>query len=191
MRIDRTRYAIAGLKDLISVIEGNNLTMVELGCNIGKSTRIFAESGKFGKIHAVDYWVHNDYDPFMDEVGEFGDLIETHKMHTDQAADAFREGSLDFVYHDSEHSYNRLKKDIDLWGKKVRVGGYFGGHDHFSRNNKGVCAAVRAYMGFPVTFSDNSFLMRKGLNGWETPIVRQEAWSEQVKKVPNPNPDHL
>jgi len=49
--------------------------------------------------------------------------------------------NLDFVYIDGNHSYESVKKDIELYYPKVRVGGFIGGHD-FEARFVGLCSAV-------------------------------------------------
>jgi hypothetical protein len=36
---------------------------------------------------------------------------------------------LDFVYIDGDHRIEAVKRDLDAWYPKVRIGGLFGGHD--------------------------------------------------------------
>jgi predicted O-methyltransferase YrrM len=50
-------------------------------------------------------------------------------------------GDLDFVYVDGNHSYEYVKKDIELYWNKVRSGGVLGGHD-FSPDYYEVAKAV-------------------------------------------------
>lgn len=67
------------------------------------------------------------------------------------SADAAREvpdRSLDFVYVDSNHSYESVTEDLELWAPKVRSGGWIGGHDYRHFTNKPtihVIEAVDAY----------------------------------------------
>jgi len=42
----------------------------------------------------------------------------------------FDDKSIDFVYIDGDHSYNNIKKDIELYYSKVKIGGLIGGHDY-------------------------------------------------------------
>jgi len=49
--------------------------------------------------------------------------------------------NLDFVYIDGNHNYEFVKKDIELYYPKVRLGGVIGGHD-FNASCIGVCRAV-------------------------------------------------
>ena len=46
------------LEILISKINGENLTLVEIGSYMGESMEIFAQSGKFSKIICIDPWTN-------------------------------------------------------------------------------------------------------------------------------------
>lgn len=52
--------------------------------------------------------------------------------------------NLDFIYIDGDHSYEGVKKDIELYWPKVRKGGVFGGHD-FCPKIHGVARAVTEF----------------------------------------------
>jgi hypothetical protein len=47
-----------------------------------------------------------------------------------EASQDFENDSIDFIYVDSIHSYEQVKKDIETWFPKVRPGGILGGHDY-------------------------------------------------------------
>jgi predicted O-methyltransferase YrrM len=52
------------------------------------------------------------------------------RMTSKQAAPQIKNGSLDFVFIDGDHSYEGTKKDIILWLPKIKPGGWIGGHDY-------------------------------------------------------------
>ena len=54
----------------------------------------------------------------------------------------------DFVYIDGNHSYDFVKKDIELYYPRVREGGVFGGHDFHAMADKdyGVARAVLEFV---------------------------------------------
>ena len=58
-----------------------------------------------------------------------------------EAAPAFEDRSLDFVFIDARHNYRSVRDDINAWLSKVRPGGWIGGHDYCDRY-PGVCRAV-------------------------------------------------
>lgn len=53
-----------------------------------------------------------------------------HWMATADAAPLVDDGWADFVFIDAGHSYRAVKADIEAWERKVKPGGWFGGHDY-------------------------------------------------------------
>lgn len=62
-----------------------------------------------------------------------------------EAVKRFKNGSLDFVYIDANHSFNYVMQDLTEWSKKVRVGGIVSGDDYYHFRKAGVIEAVNAY----------------------------------------------
>ncbi len=62
-----------------------------------------------------------------------------------EAVKKFRDGSLDFVFIDSNHAFDYVMQDLIEWSKKVRVGGIVSGDDYSPMRNGGVIEAVDAY----------------------------------------------
>jgi len=57
------------------------------------------------------------------------------RMSSEEAAQLFPkrffpDGYFDFVYIDADHTYDMVKKDIQLWLPLVKKGGMMGGHDY-------------------------------------------------------------
>ena len=133
--------------DMTEFLEGINLhdaVMVEIGCYQGESTESFAKSGKFLRIFAVDPWVNNynprdpaalmsdmaDVEAAFDARASHYPIIEKIKMYSADAAQLFKEQSLDLVYIDGNHDYKYVKQDIELCSRKIRSGGFLTGHDY-------------------------------------------------------------
>ena len=53
-----------------------------------------------------------------------------------EAVEQFANESLDFVYLDSNHSYESGSADLAAWWPKVRVEGIMGGHDLYGRHDR-------------------------------------------------------
>lgn len=56
-----------------------------------------------------------------------------HWMSTHEAARLVPDGWADFIFVDAGHSYEAVKDDIACWERKVKPGGWFGGHDYHPR----------------------------------------------------------
>jgi len=65
-----------------------------------------------------------------------------YRMKSETAAAKFEDKSLDFVFIDGDHSYNGVKKDIELWLPKIKSTGWIGGHDYDHPRLPGVKKAV-------------------------------------------------
>jgi len=52
-----------------------------------------------------------------------------HRDYSVEAAKAFKDGQLDFVYVDARHDYEGALEDMVAWWPKLRVGGLIAGHD--------------------------------------------------------------
>lgn len=50
-------------------------------------------------------------------------------LSSEQGSKEFVDGFFDYVYIDGEHTYDAVKKDLELWYPKVKVGGMIAGHD--------------------------------------------------------------
>jgi hypothetical protein len=134
---------IRDLTLLLEKIEGNELTLVEIGSFMGESMEIFARSGKFKKIYCVDPW-KNGYDltdgsSHIVESAESSfdvrhanyNFVEKIKLESLVASEKFADESIDMIYIDGNHQPDMVKKDILSWYPKVKKGGYICGHDWF------------------------------------------------------------
>lgn len=75
-------------------------------------------------------------------------------MPTAKASRHVEDGWADFVFVDAGHSYRAVSSDIAHWKRKVRQGGWFGGHDYHPAH-PGVIRAV-----------DEAFPCRRLLPHW-------------------------
>lgn len=74
------------------------------------------------------------------------------KRSTDALADV-PDRSCDFVFIDADHSYEGCRADIDGWARKLRPGGWLGGHDYQNTD----------FEKFGVTRSVDEFVARSAL----------------------------
>lgn len=69
---------------------------------------------------------YNDLVSFSRYKNARGKII---RDYTFNAVKEFKDSEIDFVFIDADHSYEAVKKDIEDWDPKVKIGGYVFGHD--------------------------------------------------------------
>lgn len=132
---------------------GLSRRMVEVGCAFGGFSRIVLAQWKGWDYYLVDLWrkqpsevyreITNETTPFRLWMNQCMDLCEEDKravMICDdsvRASDLFQQESLCCVYIDANHSFDHVTKDLNAWWSKVRPGGLFCGHDHYTSKEDG------------------------------------------------------
>jgi len=137
---------------------------VELGCWKGHSTSYLAKILKHRNddcsLWAVDYWDEapnlsgrtqlpddypNIYEIYKRNLHNSGasEIVTDIKGCTWEAANQFKDGSVDFVFVDADHSEEGVTKDILSWWPKLKSTGVIAGHDYHTTNKTGVGPAVR------------------------------------------------
>lgn len=165
----------SGLLELLSDVPGYGMSMAEIGCYAGESTDVFASSGKFSRIYAVEPWLpvgsrmwREDHDGLataervFDEMrARHRDVIRKLRQNSVESAPRFHAGSLDLVYVDADHSYETARRDIELFLPKLAPHGVMAGHDYCPMW-PGVERAVRDVFGRAPDklYSDYSWMVR-------------------------------
>jgi precorrin-6B methylase 2 len=100
--------------------------------------------GENGSSSLIDYMKIKNfnseqvYDTFKKNMRPLNNYIDL-KMSSIEAANMFKDNSVDFLFLDGDHRYNEVKKDIIAWLPKIKIGGIFSGHDfHYPSVNRAV-----------------------------------------------------
>ena len=139
-------------------------TIAEIGSWKGRSTHPLC-SGCQGKVFAIDHFmgsvgdglapteaeIREDgvYKAFCKNTQKFNNLFVDRKDSL-SAAKQYPDGFFDMIFIDAEHTYESVKKDLDVWLPKARK--LICGHDYFDRF-PGVVKAVNEKFG-TVEFTD-------------------------------------
>jgi predicted O-methyltransferase YrrM len=106
---------------------------------------------------------------FAANLGHAGLLssINVHRCFSVEAAAAFADQSVDFVFIDATHTLEDVSQDIASWWPKVKAGGLIAGHDY--PNFPGVSAPVNAFvaergLGHAFRLSGSSWMVDKSLS---------------------------
>lgn len=131
-------------KDIVENLEDGDI-IVEVGAWKGRSTSFLAveiaNSKKNVSLYVVDTWrgslEHKDFDldnlyyTFIENMKPVEEYYFPLHITSEQASKKFKDNSLKFVFLDGSHEYEDVKKDIQNWLPKVKVGGILAGHDYY------------------------------------------------------------
>jgi hypothetical protein len=170
---------------------------VEVGAYLGRSSIYLASrikrSGKKIRLYVVDLWDGWVYSACQadaslsqakDVFGEFvrnvrrakvEDVIYPLKMSSEQAAELFEDGTLDFVFLDADHAYSSVRRDLEGWFPKVKRRGVLGGHDYLNPDCLDVRRAVDAFFqeqALPLQIHGTSYLAVKPSPRWVNASIR-------------------
>jgi hypothetical protein len=115
----------------------------EIGVYKGEFTEKFCKAGL--KMYAIDPWMAFDSQGRTQRVQERQNFLYEHtkrflapypncvvlRATSEDALYLVKDGSLDFVYIDGDHTFKHVAHDIEEWSKKVRKGGIVAGHDYY------------------------------------------------------------
>ena len=119
----------------------NNLGMTDVGAEVGVFQGDFAEElltyWQGNLLLGVDIWDLPGHPPNLKakttaRLRQFGDRWQSIDGDSVAAAEQIKDGSLDFVYIDADHSYGSCKRDLEAWYPKVKPGGVLSGHDYWN-----------------------------------------------------------
>jgi SAM-dependent methyltransferase len=117
-----------------------NMKCVELGVANGDFSRQIITHLQPSFLALVDLWDSDRYSEKMYQAvsehfkNEPCCDVKIYRTSSIDACQQFEDGSLDFVYIDTTHSYSTTKSELQLYSKKLKPGGILAGHD-FSQGN--------------------------------------------------------
>lgn len=144
--------------DLIKLLPKNPVTC-EIGVAEGNFSRDMCEQWSPSKHYLVDNWGtlqvpgdgsspqewHNrNYDSCMEKMKPFEEIIEVLRGPSWNMAQFVKDGTLDLLYIDGDHSFDGVIKDLSTWAQKVKKGGIIAFHDYENRDY-GVKDAVQIF----------------------------------------------
>ena len=144
-------------------------TFVEVGVWKGKSAAYMcveiARSKKHIRFYCVDSWEDQDiYHTFVTNMKPVEVYYTPVRLSSVEASERlFANKSLDFVFIDSDHSYDTTIQELLAWTPKIKPGGILAGHDYYPDHPEycGVYAAVNTlFDSKDIESSENCFIIR-------------------------------
>ena len=141
------------IKNLKAVTNRNSLAgllpkggiVAELGVADGNFSQVISKQALPEKLHLIDTWDSERYsinlrrklERTLQKEVENG-RVEIHTGHSLKVGELFPDSYFDWVYIDTDHSYHTTLAELELYGKKVRKGGFIAGHDFIKGNWSGM-----------------------------------------------------
>ena len=123
----KKRYGLMRWQVLIDFVKKNNYTkIVEIGVAKGENAEHILKKCKLEKYFLIDPFIHK---PFYKKAIKYKSVVFL-KAKSEDVAKTFENKSLDLVFVDGDHSYEAVKRDIEMWLPKIRKGGLLIGHDY-------------------------------------------------------------
>ncbi len=138
-------------RDFCNIINEKNYQIgVEIGLGFGSYSEYLLKNSKLEKLYSID--------PFDSTTAEFYDGLKSTKQKllpfsdrstfirktSKDAVIDFEDGSLDFIYIDGDHRTEFVKEDMILWYPKLKMGGFFSGHD-YDHSQQGLVDVVNEF----------------------------------------------
>lgn len=119
-----------------------NLPQTSVGAELGVEYGIFSleilQLVKPNKLHLVDLWEDKEVkDICFGELGQFSE-VEFHQQDSLQFLRSCKENSLDWVYIDTDHSYELTLNELVESARVVKDNGLICGHDYTTVASAGI-----------------------------------------------------
>lgn len=119
--------------------------VAEIGVDKGEFTELIMKKNSPYKLHLIDSWDSQRYHKGLQNVVEkkFQNqieqgLIEVNVGLSTDVGESLTEEYFDWVYIDTDHSYQTTKAELELYSSKVKADGIIAGHDFIVGNWNGM-----------------------------------------------------
>jgi hypothetical protein len=108
-----------------------------------------------------------------------------------EAAEMFRDESLDFVYIDGNHQFKYVAEDLATWSSKLKKGGILAGHDYIYTNPRtqaGICHVIYVVDAFTKAYKiGNWYLLgeKHAKEGEKRDKFRSFMWMKNYQDLPS------
>jgi hypothetical protein len=136
-------------EELPFLCKKDNMIGVEVGVETAPYSKYLLETGLFNLLYCVDNWDDTFYDVLdsdgnplkltfnsdltyetaKNNLNEFNNVKILRKTSKDAVND-FEDEYFDFIYIDSNHTYDNVLMDVKIWWPKLKVGGMLCGDDY-------------------------------------------------------------
>lgn len=130
-------------RDILNIIKPTELFLID---PYKTNDTLYGEKLVFSP---TAYSTENDYQDLIRkfEYEIVNGRITVLRNYSYEAVKFVKDKSFDFIYIDSDHTYEAVKRDLEDWMVKIKPKGVISGHDHIDFDNFGVKDAVLEFCG--------------------------------------------
>ena len=135
---------ILNREELLRVLPKNGV-VAELGVNQGEFSEKILDICTPKKLYLIDFWGSVRYDQDKRKILEnklsaqiASELVEISLGKSTEISSNFKDGEFDWIYIDTDHSYQTTIGELECYKKKVRENGIIAGHDYITGNWDGM-----------------------------------------------------
>ncbi|MEQ9424506.1 MAG: class I SAM-dependent methyltransferase [Cyclobacteriaceae bacterium] len=108
----------------------------ELGVDQGQFSEKILDRNEPGKLYLIDVWKTNRYhEGLMEKINQrFSKEIDSGQVelirdYSTSAVNQFEDDYFDWIYIDTDHSYEVTKRELEAYAPKIKKSGLIAGHD--------------------------------------------------------------
>jgi len=149
-----------------------NAIVAEVGVAKGRFSEKILKTSTPQTLHLIDSWRSKAFNnkaeacvknKFKDPIDQ--GVVQIHQGKSTKILKSFPDHHIDWIYLDTDHTYNTTKEELEICKVKVKKGGIIAGHDYTTRNYRtGDC--------FGVVEAVNEFCFK---NDWEFIYLTHET----------------
>ena len=131
-------------EELLRILPQNGI-VAELGVDEGGFSELILNICNPHKLHLVDFWGSQRYNQnkkkhvenkFKSQINS--GLVEINLGYSTEVWKKFKDNYFDWIYIDTDHSYQTTINELETWNSKVKDNGIIAGHDYIIRNWNGM-----------------------------------------------------
>lgn len=167
------------LLDRMALLEQmpKNAVVAEIGVDRGRFAERIYEVTQPQMLHLIDVFAHEHQFEAVKGIFEEKQNVETHQINSTAAGNLFKDEYFDWIYIDTDHTYETTKAELNAFSSKIKPGGFISGHDYFQ-------VGISNGFSYGVMSAVHEFVV---INNWKLYAVTLEPLENQSFVIQKPD----
>ena len=128
-----------------------NAVVAEIGVDRGRFAERIYKVTQPKQLHLIDLFQFDYQITDVNKLFSDKDDVEMHQIKSADAGQLFKDEYFDWIYIDTDHTYETTKAELNAFANKIKPGGFISGHDYFQVGvsngfSYGVMSAVHEFV---------------------------------------------